>query len=205
MNRDALMRNTRALMTYRQNGPGEIPSLTSASPLTDPDFFSVVKQSVQEHIVDDSNIQFRVDATYDLGGDWLGTVQVGFRSYSQERRERSRYLNSRDFINDPINDFGGGLEFPANSDFLHAIGADIRNRSSARPFRPSKEAFYTWADEIRAGGGFNTGTGKSLDEYTSGRFNEDVDHEDDSRTLYAMVTFSGELGDIPYSGNFGVR
>ncbi|MYF29999.1 MAG: TonB-dependent receptor plug domain-containing protein, partial [Gammaproteobacteria bacterium] len=86
-NRDALMRNTRAQMTYHQNGPGGIPSLTSTSPLNDPGFFSVVKQSVQEHIVDDSNIQFRVDATYELGGDWLDTVQVGFRSYSQERRD----------------------------------------------------------------------------------------------------------------------
>ena len=26
-----------------------------------------------------------------------------------------------------------------------------------------------------------------------------------ARALYAMVTFSGEFGDIPYSGNFGVR
>ena len=204
MNRDALMRNTRAQMTYRQNGPGEIPSLTSTSPLTDPDFFSVVKQSVQEHIVDDSNIQFRVDATYELGGDWLDTVQVGFRSYSQERRDRSRYLNSRAFINDPITDFGGGLEFP-EADFLSALGPEFPNPVLSPPFAALQETFVTRADDIRAGGGFNTGTGKSLDEYTSGRFNEDVDHEDDSTAFYAMVTFSGELGDIPYSGNAGVR
>ena len=61
------------------------------------------------------------------------------------------------------------------------------------------------ADEIRAGGGFSTGTGKSLDEYTSGRFNEDINHEDDGNAIYAMVTFSGDLGDTPYSGNVGVR
>ena len=49
MNRDALMRNTRAQMTYRRGDePGSIPSLTSSSPLTDPNFYSVVKQSVQE-------------------------------------------------------------------------------------------------------------------------------------------------------------
>ena len=205
MNRDALMRNTRAQMTYHQNGPGEIPSLTSTSPLNDPSFFSVVKQSVQDHIVDDSNIQFRADATYELDGDWLDTVQVGFRTYSQERRDRSRYLNSRAFINDPINEFGGGLEFPANSDFLDAIGADLPNPVLSPPFHALQDTFTTRADEIRAGGGFNTGTGKSLDEYTSGRFNEDVNHEDDSTAFYAMVTFSGELGDIPYSGNAGVR
>ena len=205
MNRDALMRNTRAQMTYHQNGPGEIPTLTSTSPLNDPSFFSVVKQSVQDHIVDDSNIQFRADATYELDGGWLDTVQVGFRTYSQERRDRSRYLNSRAFINDPINDFGGGLEFPANSDFLDAIGADLPNPVLSPPFHALQDTFVTRADEIRAGGGFNTGTGKSLDEYTSGRFNEDVNHEDDSTAFYAMVTFSGEFGDIPYSGNAGVR
>ncbi|MYD95894.1 MAG: TonB-dependent receptor [Gammaproteobacteria bacterium] len=205
MNRDALMRNTRAQMTYRRGEAGAIPSLTSSSPLNDPNFYSVVKQSVQEHIVDDSNIQFRVDATYELDGDWLDTVQVGFRSYSQERRDRSRYLNSRAFINDPISEFGGGLEFPANSDFLDAIGVHFPNPVLSPPFHALQETFTTRADEIEAGGGFNTGTGKSLAEYTSGRFNEDVDHEDDSRAVYAMVTFSGELGDIPYSGNFGVR
>ena len=205
MNRDALMRNTRAQMTYHQNGPGEIPSLTSTSPLNDPSFYSVVKQSVQDHIVDDSNIQFRADATYELDGGWLDTVQVGFRTYSQERRDRSRYLNSRAFINDPISEFGGGLEFPANSDFLDAIGADLPNPVLSPPFHALQDTFTTRADEIRAGGGFNTGTGKSLDEYTSGRFNEDVNHEDDSTAFYAMVTFSGELGDIPYSGNAGVR
>ena len=205
MNRDALMRNTRAQMTYHQNGPGEIPSLTSTSPLNDPSFYSVVKQSVQDHIVDDSNFQFRVDATYELDGGWLDAVQVGFRSYSQERRDRSRYLNSRAFINDPISEFGGGLEFPANSDFLSAIGADLPNPVLSPPFHALQDTFTTRADDIRAGGGFNTGTGKSLDEYTSGRFNEDVNHEDDSTAFYAMVTFSGELGDIPYSGNAGVR
>ena len=206
MNRDALMRNTRAQMTYRRGDePGSIPSLTSSSPLTDPDFYSVVKQSVQEHIVDDSNIQFRVDATYELGDGWLDTVQVGYRSYSQERRDRSRYLNSRAFINDPITEFGGGLEFPENSDFLSAIGVHFPNPVLSPPFPALQDTFITRADEIRAGGGFNTGTGKSLDEYTSGRFNEDVNHEDDSIAFYGMVTFSGELGDIPYSGNFGVR
>lgn len=208
MNRDALMRNTRTQMTYHRDGPGGIPSLTSTSPLTDVNHWSVVKQSVQEHIVDDSNIQFRVDATYEIGAfgeAWLDTIQVGFRSYSQERRDRSRYLNSRAFINQPIADFGGGLEFPANSDFLSALGAEFPAPVLSPNFAALQETFTTRADDIRAGGGFSTGTGKSLDEYTSGRFNEDVDHEDDSIAVYAMVTFSGELGSTPYSGNVGLR
>ena len=203
-NRDALMRNTRTQMTYRQNGPGAVPSLTSSSPLTDVNHWSVVKQSRQEHIVDDSNVQFRADATYELDG-WFDTVQVGARTYRQERRDRARYLNSRAFINRPITEFGGGAPFPAESDFLAALGAEFPAPVLSPNLDALQETFITRADEIRAGGGFNTGTGKSLDEYTSGRFNEDINHEDDGNAIYAMVTFSGNLGDTPYSGNVGVR
>ena len=204
-NRDALMRNTRTQMTYHKNGPGGLPSLTSSSPLTDVNHWSVVKQSVQEHLVDDRIVQFRVDATYAFIDSWVDTVQVGFRTYRQERRDRSRYLNSRAFINRPISEFGGGLPFPAESDFLKGLGVEFPSPVLSPNFDTLQETFITRADEIRAGRGFNTGTGKSLDEFTSGRFNEDLNHEDDGNAIYAMVTFSGQLGDTPYSGNVGVR
>ena len=204
-NRDALMRNTLTQVTYRKNGPGGLPSLTSSSPLTDVNHWSVVKQSVQEHLVDDRISQFRADATYAFDGGWLDTVQVGVRMYRQERRDRSRYLNSRAFIDRPITEFGGGLPFPAESDFLDGLGVEFPSPVLSPNFDALQETFITRADEIRAGGGFNTGSGKSLDEFTSGRFNEDLNHEDDGNAVYAMVTFSGSLSDTPYSGNVGVR
>ena len=204
-NRDALMRNTRTQMTYHKNGRGGLPSLTSTSPLTDVNHWSVVKQSVQEHLVDDRISQFRADATYAFDGGWLDTVKVGVRTYRQERRDRSRYLNSRAFINRPISEFGGGLPFPAESDFLRGLSAELPSPALSPNFDALQETFITRADEIRAGGGFNTGSGKSLDEFTSGRFNEDLNHQDDGNAVYAMVTFSGTLGETPYSGNVGVR
>ena len=204
-NRDALMRNTRTQMTYHKYGPGGLPSLTSSSPLTDPAFWSVVKQSIQKHLVDDRIAQFRVDATYEIDGDWLETIQVGARTYRQARRDRARYLNSRAFINQPITDFGGAGSFPAESDFLSALGMEFPSPVLSPNFDALQETFITRADDIRAGGGFNTGTGKSLDEFTSGRFNEDLNHDDDGNAIYAMVSFSGDLGDTPYSGNFGLR
>ncbi len=204
-NRDALMRNTLTQVTYRKNGPGGLPSLTSSSPLTDVNHWSVVKQSVQEHLVDDRISQFRADATYAFDGGRLDTVQAGVRMYRQERRDRSRYLNSRAFIDRPITEFGGGLAFPAESDFLDGLGVEFPSRVLSPNFDALQETFITRADEIRAGGGFNTGSGKSLDEFTSGRFNEDLNHEDDGNAVYAMVTFSGSLSDTPYSGNVGVR
>ena len=204
-NRDALMRNTRTQMTYHKYGPGGLPSLTSSSPLTDPAFWSVVKQSIQKHLVDDRIAQFRVDATYEIDGDWLETIQVGARTYRQARRDRARYLNSRAFINQPITDFGGAGSFPVESDFLSGLGMEFPSPVLSPNFDALQETFITRADDIRAGGGFNTGTGKSLDEFTSGRFNEDLNHDDDGNAIYAIVTFSGDLGDTPYSGNVGVR
>ena len=204
-NRDALMRNTRTQMTYHKNGSGKLPSLSSTSPLTDVDHWRVVKHSIQKHRVDDRITQFRADAAYAVDGDWLDTVQVGVRTYRQSRRDRARYLNSRAFIDHPISDFGGSSPFPAESDFLDALGIDFPSPVLNPNFDALQETFITRPDDIRAGGGFNTGTGKSLDEFTSGRFNEDLNHDDDGNAVYAMVAFRGEFGATPYSGNFGVR
>ena len=204
-NRDALMRNTRTQMTYHKNGSGKLPSLSSASPLTDVNHWSVVKQSIQKHRVDDRITQFRVDATYAIDGVWLDAIQAGARTYRQSRRDRARYLNSRAFIDHPITEFGGAGSFPAESDFLSALGMHFPTPVLSPNFDALQEMFLTRADEIRAGDGFNTGTGKSLDEFASGRFNEDLNHDDDGNAVYAMITFSGELGDAPYSGNVGVR
>ena len=199
------MRNTRIQMTYHKNGSGKLPSLSSTSPLTDIDHWRVVKQSIQKHRVDDRIAQFRTDVTYAVDGDWLDAVQMGVRTYRQARRDRSRYLNSRAFVGRPIGEFGGAGSFPAESDFLDALGIAFPTPVSSPNFDALQATFVTRADEIRAGGGFSTGTGKSLDEFTAGRFNEDLNHDDDGNAVYAMITFGGDVGGTPYSGNIGVR
>ena len=204
-NRDYLMRNTGTQMTYRKYGPGGMPSLTTSSPLTDPNWFQVVKHSIQDHLVDDQITQFRADATYEIAGNWLDTAQFGVRTYRQDRRDRHRYLNSRAFLRSPISEFGGNDPFPAESDFMDGLG----NEFPAPILNPNldviQKTFTTRPDEILAGRGFNTGTAKSLEAFRTGRFNEDLNHEDDGNALYAMVMFSGNLGEVPYSGNFGIR
>ena len=204
-NRDYLMRNTGTQMTYQKYGPGGMPSLTSSSPLTDPNWFHVVKHSIQDHLVDDSVTQFRVDATYEIGGDWLESFQAGVRTYRQDRRDRHRYLNSRAFIRSPITEFGGDDPFPAEADFMSGLGNEFPSPILNPNLDVIQRTFVTRADEILAGGGFNTGTAKSIEAFKTGAFNEDLNHDDDGNAVYAMVTFSGMLGDIPYSGNFGVR
>ena len=204
MNREYLMRNRGTQMSYEKFGPGGIPSLTSESPLNDVDWFHVVKHSIQTHLVADRVVQFRVDATYEYSEGWLESGQVGVRIAQQERGDRARYLTSRAFINRPITEFGGDDPFPA-SNFFAGLGnrfpSDIRNPNLAAIM----ETFVTRPDEIRAGGGWSTGSEKSLAGYLGGQFNEDLNHHDDSVALYAMITFGGEFGGTPYSGNAGVR
>ena len=205
MNRDYLMRNTSTQMTYNKHGPGGMPSLTSSSPLDDVHAFQAVKHSIQTHLVDDFITQFRIDATYEIGGDFLELVQFGIRSSDQERGDRARYLNSRAFINMPITDFGGNDPFPADDDFMSGLGNEFPKNIINPHLAAIQRTFETRAFEILIGGGFNTGTEKSLEGYVQGDFNEDLNHEDDSLAFYGMITFAADLGTIPFSGNLGVR
>ena len=204
-NRDYLMRNTRTQMSYFANPSGGIPALTTSSPINSADWYSVVKHSIQDHLVDDQITQFRADATYEISGDWLDTFQAGARTYRQDRRDRHRYLNSRAFIGDSISEFGGSVAFPAESDFMSGLGNVFPGPILTPNLDVIQRTFMTRPDEILAGRGFNTGTAKSLEAFRTGRFNEDLNHDDDGNAVYAMVTFSGNFGDVPYSGNFGVR
>ena len=205
MNRDYLIRNTATQMSYAKDGPGDIPSLTSSSPLSDVDWFHVVKNSIQSHLVDDQNRQFRIDLTYELDHDIIDSFQSGIRAYSQERSDRFRYLNSRAFIRHPVTEFGGDDPFPAEDDFMAGLGNTFPKNIVNPNLDEIQKTFVTRADEILAGGGFNTGTEKSLEGYVKGDFNEDLNHDDDSIAVYAMITFGGDFGTTPYSGNFGVR
>jgi TonB-dependent receptor len=199
------MRNTRTQMTYNLFGPGGMPSMTSTDDLSDVNHWSVVKQSIQKHLVDDENFQTRVDITYEFDDGWLDTFQAGARIYRQDRGDTSRYLNSRAFLNQPVADFGGVVPFPA-SDFLSGLGVLFQQGIPNPNFDALQETFITRPDDILNGRGFNTGTDKSLSGFTQqGQYNEDINHEDDGDAIYAMVTFSGEIGNIPYSGNLGVR
>jgi len=206
-NTDALMRNTRAQMTYNKFGSGKLPSLTSSSPFSDVDFWKVVKQSFQRHLVDDRQSQFRLDATYEFDGDWLDTVQVGVRTYRQDRRDRSRYLNSKAFINKPVADFGGIVAFPvAEGDFKS--GLSLNHPDTPIPnHEVLQSTFGTRTAEILSGKGFKTNAviQNGVVTFNQDNFNEDLNHSDDGNAFYAMLTFSGEMGDTPYSGNIGVR
>ena len=204
-NRDYLMRNTGTQMTYNKYGKGNAPSLTTSSPITDPDWFHVVKHSIQEHLVDDQVTQMRIDGTFEVGGNWLEAIQFGFRTYDQDRRDRHRYLNSRAFIRSPITEFGGNDPFPAEDDFLDGLDIEFPSPILNPNLDVIQETFVTRPDEIRAGGGFNTGTAKALDAFNTGAFNEDLNHDDDGTAFYLMASFGGQLGETPYSGNIGVR
>ena len=195
----------RTQMTYRKNGSGRLPSVTSTTDVTDPGVFEIVKQSYQQHLVDDRQSQFRVDATYEFDADWLDTVQVGVRTYRQDRRDRYRYLNSRAWFRRPITDFGGGTAWP-ETNFLSGLGLTL-TPSILPNFEELQHTFITHPEENLAGRGFRTNAmiNNGIITFDLDKYTEDLNHDDDGNAIYAMMTFSGEFGDTPYSGNIGVR
>lgn len=204
-NRDVLMKNQSTQLTYTKDGPGGLPMITSTSPWNDAAWWVNQKHSIQSHLVDDRQTQIRVDATYEFSGDWLDTFQGGVRAYRQDRADTSRYLNSGAFRKQSHADLGGILPWP-ESDFMGGLGMSLPTNIPLPNFDALQETFVTRPDDVLNGKGFNTGTEKSLAGYTQqGLFNEDLNHEDDGNAIYAMVTFSGELGNTPYSGNIGLR
>ncbi len=201
----ALMRNTRTQMTWEKFGAGRLPSITSTDPITDPDWYHVVWSSKAGHLIDDRLSQWRVDVTYAFDGDWLDTIQVGARTYRQDRRDRSRYLGTATQRGDPIADHGGGVAHPAEGDFLSGLGLSVPANTPA----PNRE-FLTRALETitpEETFGWQGHTAESIANFPdwSLPFNEDLNHADDGNAIYAMVTFAGEFGNTPYTGNFGVR
>lgn len=203
-NREALVRNDNVSASYNKFGPGGFPSLTVNTDVSDPADVVTHIQRSQVHLVDDSQSQVRFDVTYDINSGWLQTVQAGVRAYRQERGDKHRYLAARAFRNDPVTDIGTST-LPVN-DFLSGTGVSVYPEPAVQAdLEAYYQTFFTRADEILAGGCFHTGDECSVTGFSSGRFNEDLTHEDDGNALYAMVTFGGELGDTPVSGNFGIR
>ena len=201
----ALMRNTRTQMTWQKYGSGRLPSITSTDPITDPDWYHVVWSSKAGHLIDDRLSQWRVDVTYEFDRDWLDTIQVGARTYRQDRRDRSRYLGTASQRGDPIADHGGGVTHPAEGDFLSGLGLSV----PANTPTPNREFLTRALETITPEGtfGWQGHTAESIANFPdfSLPFNEDLNHNDDGNAIYAMVTFAGELGNTPYTGNFGVR
>ena len=119
---NALMRNTRAQMTYHKYGPGGGPSVTSTSPLLSPDFWEVQKMSLASHVVDDQVTQFRGDATYAFYGEnSLDSIQVGARIY-RGNAGTGTGTSIASLRDEPITNFGGSGPFPAEDDFLKRLG-----------------------------------------------------------------------------------
>ena len=204
-NSEYLVRNTAIQVSYRKFGPGGLPSLKSTSPLSNPDFYRVVKHSHQRHQVADGTAQIRTDATYEIGGERLSALQLGVRWARQERNDQYRYLTSRAFIDQPITDFGGDDPFPEESSFLSGLGNEFPSNIVNPDLASMLLTFVTRADEIRQGTCFTTGTECSLAGFRNQPHNEDINHDEDSAAIYALAFFRGEVARTPYSGNVGVR
>ena len=138
------------------------------------------------------------------GTGWI-RVQVGARTYRQDRRDRSRYLGTCRWCGESTSASGGVVAHPAEGDFLSGLGLSVPANTPApnREFLKNALATITPAETF----GWQGHTAESIANFPdwSQPFNEDLNHDDDGNAIYAMVTFAGELGNAPYTGNFGVR
>ena len=204
-----LLTKANADFSFNRNGGG-VPTVTTTTDLDDASLYKIIKVKFNQHDMVDEEIQFRADATLELddsnsfGGllDGLDTVRFGFRYADRDRHDTADYIVTTAFKNEPMTSLAT-IPYPV-SDFGSGISGTFP-RSHAMPnLWAAQELFITRADEVAAGGGWATGP-MNISEYRRDDFNEDINYTETITAVYAMVEFSGELGDKPVSGNLGVR
>lgn len=202
--REYLIRNT-GLQADVSVAGGE-PSVTSTDDWGNPDDYDFVKAGIRAHEINDEEAQVRADVTYAFDDDF--TIQFGARYSNRVREDQQRFLVTRAFTGDPIAEFGGEVAFP-ESDFLDGVDQNLPFSTTPGALvigdlDAAHRVFTERADEVLEGRGFCP-NGCSLSSFKNGRFADDLDQEEDTLALYGMVSFSGEMGSLPFNGNVGVR
>ncbi|MDO6414186.1 TonB-dependent receptor [Sphingomonas sp. BIUV-7] len=134
----------------------------------------------------------RVDGSYDLDGDFLQSLKVGGR-YSSHRRTNDNAANTDLDTIAPALSVAGNQQcrtsFPTN-DFMHDSKTNI---SSWATF--DNDCLYRTF----------TGGSEGLPFPTETRDPSDINVRERIWAGYAMANFRSQVGDVPVSGNAGVR
>lgn len=185
------------------------PSFQTSDGVDDPAGYSVIKFGRKADRISDKETQFRIDATYELNGSFFESAKFGVRDSSRERDDYQRALIGRA---NPLalSEFGGPVALPV-SDFLGGIDHDLSYSSAGAlvlgDVDGADQAFRDREDEVAKS--FNCWSGPtdcSIDGWQKdGTYGGNIDQTEDTFALYAMLSFQGDLGGVPYTGNVGVR
>lgn len=188
---------------------------TASNPFTDPDnsFF----RSVMDHMSDNEGDEFstRLDAEYTLDDGMLKSIQFGVRYSDREQTTRQTTYNwgvlSEGWADHPIyysdvdvpydevsfDNFarGGVLSAEGGNNFLFpaiSMVKDYENLNDA--VADAKSVSWAWSPLADREG-------------TTGHFlpNEINKTQETSSAIYLKLNFEGEIGDMDYSGNVGLR
>ncbi len=186
--------NTATRVAYTMDSTSDVPSVTFATPvnLNDPTLYTTsayARRDMEDH--QDKIYSFRLDGKYEFASGFFTSLWAGLRS-SDHRH--TAILNDNNDIN-------------TISASATALGAS----SCAEAF-PQKKFFADADTNVTSWAVFDTGclykafTGSNdLGPLADPRNPGNINVREQTNAAYIMGNFASALGEIPYSGNLGVR
>ena len=175
-----------------------IPKLSLDADLNDPSIYTFALLWRALRVSEDNELQFRSDVTYEF--DDGSYVKAGI-SYRDREREYSQYSFTAGtrhgvFLNEPLANVKWH-EFPVD-DYLDGIDG-AGSWPSGWVWPDPDDVFQTYFVDRRGE------IPESLFQSASDSRSEDFFINEKTTALYLMGHLAGTLGDIPFSGNAGVR
>ena len=166
--------------------------------LLDPAMMSFGRYIESDQYSRDEETQFRADATYSFDDDTRFIAGVSYRDRQRSWQRTSFAIGARwgDFVGETLAD--GWVEFSSLpvDDAFDGLPMNIPTDWLSADPRSVKQAYVIErGDEIPQ---------QRYDDATS-HSSEDFMIEETQTAVYLMLEMAGDIGDIPWSGNVGVR
>lgn len=183
------------LMPIAYEHVGDVPSLyldPNIADVTDYSVFSSKHSFTEQTSTNEHEINaFTLDANYAIDGDFFQSVSAGIRiaqmSFDQQKFKQQDEVGNPDDIRRANENCR--IDFPQDDFFESASGAAITSWASFDTLCLYREGFDS----------------EHLGVLAELRSPDHVDVDEDTIAAYAMAEFSSEIGNLPFSGNFGVR
>ncbi len=171
----------------------DAPAVTIGRDLSNPADFITVGVGDRNQVLKDDEIQFRADAEYTFpDSDFLESIEVGVSYRDRERNDFGRGIFTTAFFGEPVIGVEG---FPV-SDFLTGISTNFPKEWLNPDIHGAVQHYLVDRRNEIPEGSF-----RGLTERTA----SDILYDEQITAAYVMANFSGQIGDTPFSGNFGIR
>ena len=175
-----------------------VPKITIEENLLDPNVYQFIIFGEGTNIAEDTETQYRFDATYHFDDGTAFHAGLSFRDRERFWERRSLSFGPRwgDFAGERLTDVNH-YPLPVDDAFSGISGTGTWPKSWLLPDHHDVRATYLVGrrDEIPAARFTAAATAHE----------EDFTITEDTLALYFMVEMSGTIGDFPWSGNVGAR